>query len=115
MTPSFPHCLCSFPVHQACAILLQGGEEVGVIPKCSVSLMQLMPHSLQGAAQVSSPSFVGRDVSFLGSGLRGGCQWADSWDNMNSPGWTDGETEAGEKPQDPLKVQMWAIPAHTNP
>lgn len=57
-----------------------------VILKCTVCLMQLMPHSLQDAVQVSSPKFIGRDVSFLGSGLRSGCQWVDSWgDSSEQP------------------------------
>lgn len=55
-----------------------------VILKHTVSLMQLMPHSLQDAVQVSSPKFTGRDMSFLRSGLRGWYPWVDSWGNWTA-------------------------------
>lgn len=82
MTPSFPHCPCVFPLHQAHAILLQRGEGLGDSQTHRQSCAA-HAHSLQDAVQVSSPKFIGRARGFLGSGLRGGCQCVDSWVNSS--------------------------------
>lgn len=56
-------------------------------PKAQSVSCSSVSNSLKNAVQVSSPKFIGRAGSSLGSVLRGGFQWVDSWGNSSWGRW----------------------------